>query len=162
MREPQELRFGGYVYTVRPLGAEKSMATFERLIKLVAPGSRGIADAVTVAKTLEALTLVGLPAALSSVLEELKVGTTLELAKVFGPSSNVRVEDFTEGPGPRVDAVLDDHFAGKLSHLYRWLCFCVEVNYGDFFDSAGPAQGVVQKVQALFQKTPSASPSQKA
>lgn len=149
-QEVRELELGGYTYRVTQLGARKAAEVLERLVKLVAPGTRGFADSVAVAQTLDALAMMGLPAAVATVLDELKVGTTMEVAEIFAPFTNVREDERTDGPGPRLDKVFDQHFAGKLSHLYRWLVFCVEVNYSDFFDESGPMAPVLEKIKGLF------------
>ena len=83
------------------------------------------------------------PATVSKVLTELGSRLTEEdleyFASVFGATTQVERE-----PGKLLPLTLQDqeiHFAGRFGEMFRWLGFCLEVNYSDFFGNSGPAPG---------------------
>ena len=122
MITPKTRLIGKNTYTVTPLSAIPGRRVFVRLAKVLGPA---VAKGASVKgddsqATIEAF--AGLMGALSEDDIDFFCDT-------FAASTTVRLN----GKEPDLAGIFDLHFAGNYLEMFRWLAFCVEVNFGDFF-----------------------------
>jgi hypothetical protein len=56
------------------------------------------------------------------------------VCNIFADSTDVVIHDDKGKREPQLSKIFDLHFAGKYDEMLAWLIFCVEVNFGSFFD----------------------------
>jgi hypothetical protein len=106
LRQAQVREIDGARYEVTPLGAIRGSQVFVRLLKVLGP----VFSSKDVSKLFEGLTE-----------DDMNY-----LVGAFSPTTMVM------GSG-QLDKIFDIHFAGRMMSMLKWLFFCMEVNYADFF-----------------------------
>jgi hypothetical protein len=141
LRKTEEREIGGLKYRVAQLGGIKAREVQLRLIQCLGPSVGA---------------LVGNDFAGAFVaLKSLGVADLAYFCDTFGEVSFVFTED---GKMPRIDKVFDDHFRGRTGDMWKWLLFCLELNYADFLgELRARIVGAIAKIAA--EQGPSASPS---
>lgn len=119
MRKTEKRLIGDHEYTVTQLGAVQGRKALARLAKFIGPavGSLSSKDE---------------SAALSRLAEGLNEADVDYFCDLFAPLTSVQIGD----KAPLLSSVFDGHFAGEYLALVRWLVFCFEVNFGNFFAAA--------------------------
>lgn len=125
MLETKTKEIGACSYSVQQLGALKGHQVLMRLLKCIGPALEGLEG-----KKLSEEVLAGM---LAKVVSELDEGAVDYFCDAFAGSTTVLMPD---GKAPFLNHVFDVHFAGKYLDLAKWLVFCMEVNFGDFFGEA--------------------------
>lgn len=77
------------------------------------------------------------------------VGTMAEFTNLIGPNGELT---------PLTNA-MEFHFGGNYSALFKWLGFCLKINYADFFSEQGPLATLLAKAKAARVSRESQSPS---
>jgi hypothetical protein len=138
----QEREIDGFVYRVWPIPMKPhGTAALVRLIKLVSPMLSQILRADTKEERAAAL-FESLPQALTEADVDF-------FARAFGDAAQYQ-NDKGEW-APLIDKTQAQHFAGRYFAYFRWIAFCAEVNYGNFFDgiksvvASGALPAVMQK-----------------
>lgn len=116
-------RIGDYTYRVTQLGARESGRVFFRLCNIFAPIFDGLD--IKGSKDLEAAALGGI----SRALKTIKAEDFEFLVTAFGKSTEVETSPEV---WPRIDKVYEEHFAGRFGDQFRWVAFCINVNYASF------------------------------
>lgn len=132
MIEPQTTTIEGVTFTVTPLRLKKSREVFLRLTKRVAPGLGALLDALA----------SGGGSLMDS--DAGKIGGALEA--LVGPLSDEDLDWISDAFGETTTFSTDGEktpyltaanreslFQGRLVLFFRWIAYCIEVNYADFF-----------------------------
>lgn len=143
MNQPQGLApktqtIGAYTYTVFPLTAIPGRRAFVRLAKALGP-------ALGVAATVKEGDETGMVNAFARLMGALSEDDVDYFCDLFAQSTTVRMGK----DEPKLFDIFDIHFAGRYMEMFRWLAFCVGVNYGDFFAGLRKA-----KAESAAQNTP--------
>lgn len=142
-REQLEREIGGCIYKVRQLDAVEGSRMLARIHKAVLPALESI-DSVDDVKVGKVLT---------DLAANVSIADLDYLRDTFARVTEVRLPD---GREPILsDAIKGEgHFAGAYDEMLEWLTFCLEVNFGTFFQKLrGRIAG------ALARKKPSSSTS---
>ncbi len=75
--------------------------------------------------------------AISGFFERVTKAKMRDVIKLLARVTQVEIEGKTPFLGDQ--GLLSLHFRGRLGKMYEWLAFAIEVQLGDFFDSAMPA-----------------------
>lgn len=137
-------------YSVAQLGAREGRRILVKLTRLFGPAlGRLVAGGPQTGE------------AISEAIAEFSAGATEadleDLCRTFGQSTELEVE----GKPLLLDIDMQElHFAGRYAAMFSWLAFCLKVNYSDFFDSLGAAQGkLAARLQGQKESRGSRSPS---
>lgn len=110
----------GVEYKVQPLGAMTGRKVIAKMIRVLSPALSQVGD-----QKLD----------FAKALQGLDEDTIEYFCDLF--AERTRVENGTDNKGakrwPLLKDVFDTHFARRYSSLVKWLAFCLEVNFGDFF-----------------------------
>ncbi len=120
--QKQQRDIDGTTYEVTPLPTSIGLKALVRLLHIMSPVLAAAAkDGSNQDK------VGGMLAALPTALSE---GDLEYFTSIFGAQSK-----YQDGPNwiPLLKQNQELHFAGKYGELFRWLVFCVEVNYKNFF-----------------------------
>lgn len=118
MLETKNKQIGANEYQVTQLGAIQGRKVLARLARVIGPA---IAEVGT----------GGVTAALAKAAEGLTDADVDYFCETFAPMTHVRMPD---GKTPKLSQIFDFHFAANYLELTKWLGFCLEVNFGSFFD----------------------------
>lgn len=143
LEERQQTReIDGVVYRVTPLPFGTGRPALMRLLKVMAPV---LSAALAEPTNANAALLAALPTALSD-------DDLAWFARIFGDASQ-----YQDGSRwvPLIQQNQELHFAARYEAFFRWLLFCVEVNFGGFFGGIKTASDVVDLV--TLATAPSAS-----
>ncbi len=139
MISTSERAIGKHVYLVTQLGFAKSRQVFARLTKMIGPAlAELLASGDGQAKA---------GAALAALCQQVSESDLEYLCDVFADTTLVKMPD---GKKARLDAQAQELiFGGAIADCFKWLAFCLEANYADFFGEfrslVGPPQaGTVQ------------------
>lgn len=122
MRDPEQRTIDGIAFEVTPLGYKKARQVFVRLTKTIGPALAMGAEGADVDM-----------AAVLGVLTDRVSDADLEyFGEVFGSTTKYST-DGERWPFLRA-ADQETLFAGQLMLFFRWLAFCLEVNFSDFLD----------------------------
>jgi hypothetical protein len=125
MERAQEREIDGVTYKVWPIAFKPNgMTALMRLLKIVAPA----VGSLMAEKSKEAMA-----SALFGTLPTLLSDSDLDyFGRVFGDAAQYQSDD---GKWiPLIDKNQAKHFDGRYFAYFRWLIFCCEVNFGNFFD----------------------------
>jgi hypothetical protein len=131
MRETRTEVIGRYRYAITQLGATQGRKVYRRLLSLVGSAAEGLGGS-------------GEGAALRA-LGKLVQGLSDEdldfFCDTFSPMTAVSGGEFKGSP--QLDQIFEEHFAGRMVDLTKWLLACFRVNFPDFFAllSSGLAAG---------------------
>jgi hypothetical protein len=119
---PEEKTIGDVTYKVTPLVATKGRKVFLRLLKAVSPAisSFGGFNSENIDSVLGA------------------IGAALRQMDVSEEDFEYFIQTFTsttrlvmpDGREPKLEDVFDTHFAQSYGTMFKWLYFCLEVNFG--------------------------------
>ena len=126
---PQKTKtIGAHEYKVRMLPATKGRVVMLTLARVLGPaaGVAATAKGGDNAALLEPL--------FKSVLQGLTADDLNAVCNIFADSTDVVIHDDKGKREPQLSKIFDLHFAGKYDEMLAWLIFCVEVNFGSFFD----------------------------
>jgi hypothetical protein len=142
--QTQRRTIGDVEYEVAPLGLETSLDVLFRVKSIFAPTLREVSAELSTSKDDEAGFELAMRTALAGgakLLETLTVDDERYLRSKFQDLTTLHLAD---GKAPRL-ANVPLHFEGsRLFDLFKWLAFCIEVNFASFFDAAKT------EIQALF------------
>jgi len=142
MRKFETQVIGDCSYTVTQLTAGAGLPVFSRLLSVLA-----ILNADSFAS--EEAFLAGV----ANVLRDPKLSEHLEaFCAAFRGSTQVNLN----GNMIALDALYDEHFAGKYIELIQWLMFCIKLNFATSFLEA------IRKGRDLMQSFPVESGSSKS
>lgn len=116
---------GSCKYTVTMLGAIKGREVLTKLAKLIAPALEGMDG--------KEFTEASMARMLGKLLKELNTNDISYFCEAFTENTEVLLPD---GKAPYLHHIFDEHFAGKYLEMTKWLIFCIEVNFGNFFVEA--------------------------
>lgn len=140
MLKTESRAIGNSVFHVRQLGTRVGRATLTRLLKTLGPAMGAFLEGRDLAK------IEGEPSgsAMAKVLAELSGSLSDEdldyFCRTFGEATLVETE-----AGRQVPLTLETQellFAGKYDELFKWLLFCLEVNYSSFLAGFGPGNSL--------------------
>ena len=140
-RRTEKRKIGRFEYEVTQLGSEKGTEMLTRVLQLASPvfakllsGRKG---EMTTSEALGSMSASALAETLQEVGSRLKYEDVSDFCEVFGPTSKVTLGVDKKTGKPRSvfldERVRDDHFAGEYLEMMKWLGFCLEVNYRNFF-----------------------------
>jgi hypothetical protein len=129
-RAYQNVSVDGVEFEIQPLGAIQGRKLFTKIVKSLGPALSEVAKLAGAKdkKSQDAASALGL-SLLGGLLERLDPELVSELCEAFAQHCTVRYPDGTK---PKLPRVFDDYFAGRYSHLTRWLIECLRVNFADF------------------------------
>lgn len=139
MRETEKRSIDGHEYTVTQMGFADQRRVLALLTKKLGPGLAvglgGLLSALGREKGTSVLDLdfEELSQGIVRLIQDLDEADLLVLEEAFGKTSTVRKSD---GKTPFLTSDNIGHFRGRMLAYFKWLAFCVEVNYADFFDAA--------------------------
>lgn len=141
----------GIEYEVTQLGAKEGRALFVRISKMIGPSLASLAKA-DLASLMDS-NVAQLAPAIETFVRDVSEEDLDVLCSKFAERSAYR-----DGKDwPELDRNFDDHFAGAYLRMIKWLAFCVEVNYADFFDAFKKARaGAEAKRAASRSESPTA------
>ena len=149
---------GNHRYEVRQLGTTEAEELLVRLVKVLGPVLGALLEDVGGIKSPKGIkSIMDMDiTTVSKALHELGMRLTVEDLRhartVFGNASTVHMPDGKAFPMTLEQQEL--HWCGRFSDMFKWLGFCLEVSYGDFFGGAGlinKAVGAVQEVKEASQ-----------
>lgn len=149
MLDPRETDIDGVSFKVEPLALKESRATFVRLVHMIGPAFAQMGKAVIGSKDVLDIDSEVALAAIGTLMTDMREEDLDHCCRVFGAKTKMRAENGTYVP------LSDTIFAGRLTLMFKWLAFCIEVNYSDFL-------GVLKDMKARMSpvaKTPSVSAS---
>ncbi len=126
MREEQQKTIEEITFKVIPLGFKQSRKAFVRLAKAAGP-ALGKADSIA---SLKAGKDIG--AVLEGLVDSVSDNDLEWFASVFGKTTRYST-DGEKWPF-MTEANQETMFSGRLILFFRWLRFCLEVNYSDFLE----------------------------
>lgn len=132
LRQAQTREIDEFRYEVTPLGAIRGSQVFVRLLKVLGP--------VLTSKDV------------SSLFENLSEEDMNYFRETFSPMTLV------VGQG-QLDKIFDIHFAGRIMPMLKWLFFCLEVNFADFFAKGSIGLKGLQGLAAPSQSTSPQEPT---
>lgn len=115
----------GERYTIRMLDAVIASNLYFKLLN-VAGGALETVGTMSTPGTSQELSMRVAGALLRSV--PIKLMT--ELRTVFANSCTVQIA----AAEPKVSTVFENHFAGRMAHMSKWLIECLRVNFADFLE----------------------------
>jgi len=149
---------GGHRYEVTLLGAKQGRAMLVRLVRLMGPATAGFIEGTLHAKG--DLT-VSLASGASDAIRELSQRITeAEFATVSDELARFTVVHLDHEHAPKLDAIFEDHFAGRYDVMLQWFGFALEANFSSFFD--GTASGKSTLAERLKALTSLLAPSRPA
>lgn len=122
----KERVIGGFTYRVTQLDAIEGLQVGVRVMNMLGAATAGIGDA-----DVSFLKVAG-EFATKLTAKELEY-----YCKLFSKLTEVEGGNLAEGAAPQLSDIFAVHFAGRYLDLVKWLAFCFEVNFQDFFDGAG-------------------------
>lgn len=134
----QTRKIGSSEYRVTQLPFGKAREMFVKLFRILGPVlgeallSPGSATGAAALASMTGSTLGNILKQMPALIteEDLK-----DFCQVFGEKTQLIRDD---GKTPWLTAELQEtHFAGGMLEMFKWLAFCVEVNFGDFFAVGG-------------------------
>lgn len=156
--EPREKTIAGESYRVSPLGAKRGRGMLVRLVKILGPGMGSFVGGVgrSPSGTVESALALGVGEAvhdLTARLREDELSAILDefaLTTILVKSAEIEL---------RLSDVFDDHFAARYDVMLLWLRFCLEVNFGSFFDgsSGGASLGRFWKILSQLASRPAST-----
>lgn len=127
-REAETVTVDGDTYQIKPLGAVKGKALWDRLARAIGGGAASIVASAS-AGTVEAQAgaVLGAMAAIPQDLLN-------DLDEAFAASSKVKMQaGFLElGNAHTEDNIFDQHFSGAYEKLMQWRVACLKVNFAGF------------------------------
>lgn len=143
MRERVTKTIDGIDFTHTQLGAKEGRKVLVMITKSVGPG---------LGKLLGETNAVSVTAAIGDAVKDLADSLTVSDLEMLCETMGRSTEMLWDG---KFIQLTTDHqdivFAGKYGTMFKWLWFCLEVNYSSFFDMLGIAKATlsegVQKVQ---------------
>ena len=141
MLKSETKEIGGKKYSVTQLSAEPGQRLFFHLVKFVGPGVSTLLREWQGTVTDEGKPQVDaetIAAALSELVQVFTYAHFRDFVDTFMSSTHVIGSD-KEGNEVRVplEKTKALAFAGDYGSLVKWLAFCLEVNFGSFFDDMG-------------------------
>lgn len=138
MLETREKTIGNHTYYVRQLGATKGRQALVRLVKTLGPvlgAALGGMSLEQMSKSKEPINVMDMDAdTIAPLLESLATHineSDLEwFCDTFGECTQVKTPEGGQVPLNKEKQEL--HFAGRYGEMFRWLGFCLEVNFKDF------------------------------
>ena len=137
MREPVKKVIGGEEYTFCQLPPKKSLKLLTRILKLIGPALGGAMSEDGDAKNIMDLDLGMVVSQLCARLDENEIEYIIDM---------LLSQVLHSGKG-NLAQVFDQHFAGRLPHLFNVLGAALEVEYNDFFD--GKISDILSGVKAV-------------
>lgn len=141
-RKMEEKRIDEEEYEFRQLGAIKAHSLLLKLGKIIGPTFGEMADSSDdgIGGLLDADINLG------SMMEGLF--ERAEEAVVLNIITTLLSQVIHHGTGHlKSEAIIDEHFAGRLPHMYKVVLASAEVQYGDFFAEGGMLSNLKSKVQ---------------
>ncbi|MEW5803911.1 MAG: phage tail assembly chaperone [bacterium] len=129
MREPVRKDIDGEQYTFYQLAPKKSLKLLTRILKIIG-GPIGTAIGKD-GMSMKAESLFDLDIDLGAVVGHLC--RNLDENEVEAIVDSLMSQVFVDGKG-EVSKVFDEHFGGRLPHLFKVVFAALEVEYGSFFD----------------------------
>ncbi len=132
----------GVEYEVTQLGAKEGRALFVRISKMAGPVLGELAK-LNMSRVMDSdISQIG--PALDALTRNVSEEDLDVLCSKFAERSAYR-----DGKDwPELDRHFDEHFAGAYLRMIKWLLFCIEVNYADFFDAWKRAKAVAEANRA--------------
>lgn len=130
MLKTETRRIGPALYYVRQLGALEGQGVLVRLFKILGAALPELVQAKAGGEAGSLST-----AALATLASKIEEEDLDYFVRKFAPCTNVHVTEGalkTAGPAPLDDTRRDALFAGAYGDMFRWLKFCLEVNFGNF------------------------------
>jgi len=131
MIEKKTKSIGGKNYEVYELGAKKGRQVLTRLLRHLGPAVGAMGDTKGDA---EAKTLAGL----GKLVESLTEADVDYFCDTFAAVTSVEME----GRMPLLSDVFDLHFKADYLNMFKWLAFCLQVNFGSFLAGLGGPEGL--------------------
>lgn len=126
--EKHTRQIGQFTYETATLDAIKGRRAFVRLFNTIGNVLSGADSTLDVA---------------SNVMSKLTAADLDHFCDLFGAVTTVTGGDYGDKTPLLVAQTFQNHFAGNYLDMAEWLAFCIEVNFGNFFDGI---QGLIQRV----------------
>lgn len=170
---------GGVQYEVATLDAWSSLPVWHKIAKVLAPtmnainvGPNAIDALAQVAAGLDpektdmrTLAMIGkiATAAADVAIRSMDPVDLRYCVDAFAEATTVQTSPTT---APKLKMVFADLYAGNLTAMWKWFYFCLQINYGDFYDlalamlrSAREQKNVSSVESAVTGMSPSPSPA---
>lgn len=137
-----EKNIDGFIYSVATLDAYAAIPVFDKVAKVLFPTFEAISmNASTLsalaqgAEAMADVTIVARVAirALSAGTQKLNASDLRYCIDAFTAKSTVQVNG---QQAPELTRVFAAHFSGRMTSMWKWFYFCLEVNFADFLDEA--------------------------
>ncbi|MCK5603281.1 hypothetical protein KAR91_15465 [Candidatus Pacearchaeota archaeon] len=147
MRKTEEREIDGESYEFHQLGAIKAHSLLLKVGKIIGPTFGEMADSSK--GGIEGLLDADID--LGSVIQGLFERADDKI--VLGVITTLLSQAIHHGVGClQNEAIVDEHFAGRLPHMYKVILASAEVQYGDFFAEGGMLSNLKSKVPVGNQK----------
>jgi hypothetical protein len=123
-------------YEVAPLGLETSLDVLFRVKAIFSPTLREVSASLATSKEDERGVEMAIRTALAGAQKLIEVLTIDDVRYLRAKFSDTTTIHFSDGKAPRL-ANKPLHFEGpRMFDLFKWIAFCIEVNYASFFTDA--------------------------
>lgn len=154
MLKSESKEIGGKRYCVTQLAAEPGQRLFFHLVKLVGPSVSALLHEWRGGEVSTGV----VASALSELVSQLEYSKVREFIDTFMTATTVIG---TDKDGNEVRLSLEKQkalaFAGDYGSLVKWLAFCLEVNYGSFFDDMGLTSLLSEQANQSASESPNLS-----
>ncbi len=127
MLDVKSKTIAGHEYKVRQLVATKGRLVMLTLARIIGPAAALAASAKDKQSVMGDI--------ITAVLQNVTADDFTSLCNTFAESTDLVIHEDGKRPRePKLSTVFDLHFAGEYQAMIEWLVFCVEVNFGSFFE----------------------------
>jgi hypothetical protein len=156
--ETRDKVIAGVTYRVSQLPAKVGRNVLVRVVKQLGPGLAGALSGAGSASAgvdnLGAL-VMGASEAIGMLCARLSPEEFDAILDVFARHTTIALPNDVE---PKLADKFDEHFAGRYDAMLQWAAFCMEVNFGSFFDASAGPNALWQRAQTFLQSlSPTAS-----
>ncbi len=131
MLKPETKTVGGHSYTTTPLDAVRGRRVFMRLARIVGPAFAQLNAGQDEASQARAF---------GEAIKNLSEDDLDYFCDVFAEATTVSGGNYGS-KAPVLKDVFPLHFTANYGEMTVWLVFCMKVNFGSFFASAGQLGG---------------------
>lgn len=125
VKEAIEKTIGDVQYKVHPLGAKQGCQVMTRLTRLLGGALKG--QGMDIKK-------VDVGAMISGALEAMQESDLDFLCNTFAAKTMFSTDGGTSWP--LLSSRFELHYSANYGEMFEWLQFCLEVNFGSFFEKA--------------------------
>jgi len=124
MRKTKTEAIGGYRYTVTQLGFSDGKKVYRRILNLVGGAAEGFEGDGG-----------GAMKAIGKIVQGLSDADLDFLCTTYAPMTTVSGGEFKGSPN--LDSIIEEHFAGRMVDMTKWLMLCIKNDFSDFLAVLG-------------------------